>query len=63
MLDERIEGVVFRVEEFKRQLDWMHQNITSSSKKMQELYEQSQHLKELFQRIDQVEVRATFVMS
>lgn len=55
-LDERIENVVFRVEEFKRQLEWMHQNITSCSGKTHELYEHTQQLKELFRRIDQVEV-------
>ena len=49
---------MFRVEEFKRQLDWMHQNIASSSSKTQELHEHTQPLGELFQRIDQVEVSA-----
>ncbi len=53
--------MVFRVEEFKRQLEWMHQNITSNSTKMQELYEHTQHLKELFHRIDQVEVSGALV--
>ena len=56
VLDERVQSVVFRVEEFKQQLDHMHQNITSCSDKMQEVYEHMQQLKELFQRIDQVEV-------
>jgi len=55
VLDERVQSVVFRVEEFKQQLDHMHQNITSSSNKMQEAYEHMQQLRELFQRIDQVE--------
>ena len=56
VLDERVQSVVFRVEEFKQQLDHMHQNITSCSDKTQEVYEHMQQLKELFQRIDQVEV-------
>ncbi len=50
--------MVFRVEEFKRQLEWMHQNITSCSGKTQELYEHTQQLKDLYNRIDQLEVNS-----
>ena len=56
LLDDCIETVVVRVEEFKQQLDVMHKNITSSSNKMEELHEKTQQLTELFQRIDQIEV-------
>ena len=48
---------MFRVEEFQRQLDWMHQNVTSTSEKVSELHIQTQRFKELFDKIDQIEVR------
>lgn len=57
LVDDRIESVVLRVDEFKKQLETMHENLTSSSEKMQELHEKMRMLKELFKRIDQVEVR------
>ena len=56
-LDERIESVVFRVEEFKQQLSRMHSNITSTSDKMGQLHDNTEQLKALYKRIDQVEVR------
>ena len=56
-LDERIESVVFRVEEFKQQLSRMHSNITSTSDKMRQLHGNTEQLKALYTRIDQVEVR------
>ena len=56
MLDERIEGVVFRVEEFKQQLVHLHDNIATSSDKMAELQSNTAQLAQLFQRVDQVEV-------
>ncbi len=55
-LDERIESIVFRVEEFQRQLDWMHQNVTSTSEKVSDIHLQAQGFKELFNKIDQIEV-------
>ncbi len=58
-LDERIENVVFRVEEFKAQLAHMHTNISSTSDKMRHLHDNSEQLKTLYTRIDQVEVRWT----
>ena len=60
-LDERIQSIVVRVEEFQQQLDWMHQNMTSTSEKMSELYAKTQQLHHLFNRIDQVEVTEFFV--
>ena len=57
LLDDRIESVVLRVDEFKKQLETMHGNLASSSEKMQDLHEKMRMLKELFKRIDQVEVR------
>ena len=45
-----------RVDEFKQQLYFLHQNITSDSSKMQELQENSEQLEALFNRIDQMEV-------
>ena len=56
LVDDRIESVVLRVDEFKKQLETMNENLTSSSEKMQELHEKMRMLKELFKRIDQVEV-------
>ena len=56
MLDDRIESVVFRVEEFKSQLERMHQSLTSAFREMEELHKQMPLLKELFARIEQVEV-------
>ena len=60
LVDDRIESVVLRVDEFKKQLETMNENLTSSSEKMQELHEKMRMLKELFKRIDQVEVRLNF---
>ena len=48
---------MLRVDEFKKQLETMHENIASSSDKMQDLHERMRMLKDLFKRIDQVEVR------
>ena len=45
---------MLRVDEFKKQLETMNENLTSSSEKMQELHEKMRMLKELFKRIDQV---------
>ena len=56
LLDDRIESVVLRVDEFKKQLETMHENIASSSEKMEALHEKMTMLKELFKRIDQAEV-------
>lgn len=56
MLDDRIESVVFRVEEFKSQLERMHQSLTSAFGETEELHKQMPLLKELFARIEQVEV-------
>lgn len=55
-LDERIQSIVFRVEEFQRQLEWMHQNVTSTSEKVSDVHLQVQAFKTLFQKIDQIEV-------
>ena len=55
-LDERIQSIVFRVEEFQRQLEWMHQNVTSTSEKVSDIHLQAQEFKELFHKIDQIEV-------
>ena len=52
---------MLRVDEFKKQLETMHENLTGSSEKMQELHEKIRMLKELFKRIDQVEVRFGFI--
>lgn len=50
------------MDEFKKQLETMHENLSSSSEKMQELHEKMRMLKELFKRIDQAEVRLFFVL-
>lgn len=55
-LDERIEQVSFRVEEFQQQLSWMHQNVSSTSEKVSIVHSKMEQLKTLFERIDQVEV-------
>ncbi|XP_064393136.1 biogenesis of lysosome-related organelles complex 1 subunit 4-like [Halichondria panicea] len=60
-LDERIENVVFRVEEFKAQLAHMHTNISSTSDKMRHLHDNSEQLKTLYTRIDQVEAFVSLV--
>lgn len=57
-LDERIEQIVFRVEEFQQQLLWMHQNVSSTSEKVSIVHAKLDQLKALFERIDQVEVCA-----
>lgn len=48
---------MFRVEEFQRQLEWMHQNVTSTSEKVSDIHLQVQAFKALFQKIDQIEVK------
>lgn len=48
--------VLCRVDEFKQQLYFLHQNIASNSDKTQELYENTQQLTALFHKIDQMEV-------
>jgi uncharacterized coiled-coil DUF342 family protein len=53
--------VVLRVDEFKKQLETMNENLTSSSEKMEELHKKMRMLKELFNRIDQVEVNLDFL--
>ena len=55
-LDDRIEQIVFRVEEFKQQLLWMHQNVSSTSEKVSIVHAKLEQLMALFERIDQVEV-------
>ena len=47
---------MLRVDEFKKQLETMNENISSSSEKMQDLHDRMKMLKDLFKRIDQVEV-------
>jgi len=44
------------VEEFKQQLYFLHQNISSNSDKMEELQDSTDQLQALFQKIDQMEV-------
>ena len=56
LLDDRIESVLLRVDEFKKQLETMHENTASNSEKMQDLHDKMRMLKDLFKRIDQVEV-------
>lgn len=56
MLDDRIEGVVFRVEEFKSQLDHVQQHMISNAEKVDDLHSHVQQLKELYARVDQVQV-------
>lgn len=50
------QAFVYRVDEFKQQLYFLHQNIASNSKKTQELQENAQQLATLFHKIDQIEV-------
>ena len=45
-----------RVDEFKQQLYFLNQNITSNSEKMKALHENTEQLLALFQKIDQMEV-------
>ena len=47
---------MFRVEEFKSQLEHVHQNMMSSAEKMEDLHRHTKQLKELLARVDQVEV-------
>ena len=47
---------VVRVDEFKQQLYFLNQNITSNSEKMRELHENTEQLLALFQKIDVMEV-------
>ncbi len=52
-----------RVDEFKQQLYFLHQNISSNSNKMQELHENTEQLVALFHKIDQMEVCGRTVYS
>ena len=56
LLDDRIEGVVFRVEEFKSQLDHVQHNMVCNAEKVDDLHSYAQQLKDLYARADQVEV-------
>ncbi|XP_003384747.1 PREDICTED: uncharacterized protein LOC100633886 [Amphimedon queenslandica] len=62
-LDERIQSIHFRVEEFERQLEWMHQNVTSTSEKVSELHSHTLKLNDLFNKIDQIETFVNVVNS
>lgn len=44
------------MEEMKNQLDWMKQSMSSNTQKTELLLENTKRLKELFQRVDQIEV-------
>ena len=58
-MNEFVAAAVFcyyRVDEFKQQLYFLHQNIASNSDKTQELHENTQQLTALFHKIDQMEV-------
>ena len=57
MLDDRIEGVVFRVEEFKSQLEHVQHNMVCNAEKVDDLHSYTQQLKDLYARVDQVDVR------
>ena len=59
VLDDRIEGVVFRVEEFKSQLEHVQHNMVSNAEKVDDLHSYSQQLKDLYTRVDHVEVFTT----
>ena len=56
MLDDRIEGVVFRVEEFKSQLEHVQRNMISNAEKVDDLHSHVQQLKDLYTRVDQIQV-------
>lgn len=56
VMDDRIEGVVFRVEEFKSQLEHVQHNMVCNSEKVDDLHSYAQHLKDLYTRVDQVGV-------
>lgn len=58
-MDDRIEGVVFRVEEFKSQLEHVQHNMVSNAEKVDDLHSYSQQLKDLYTRVDHVEVFTT----
>jgi hypothetical protein len=62
-LDERIQSIAFRVEEFQRQLEWMYQNVTSTSEKVLELHLYMENFIELFDKIDQIEAFIQIVTS
>lgn len=55
-MDDRIEGVVFRVEEFKSQLEHVQHNMVCNSEKVDDLHSYAQHLRDLYTRVDQVGV-------
>ena len=57
VLDDRIEGVVFRVEEFKSQLEHVQHNMVCNAEKVDDLHSYTQQLKDLYARVDQVDVR------
>ena len=57
LLDDRIESVVFRVEEFKSQLEHVQHNMVSNAEKVDDIHSYVQQLKDLYARVDQVEVR------
>ena len=60
VLDDRIEGVVFRVEEFKSQLEHVQRNMISNAEKVDDLHSHVQQLKDLYARVDQVQVYVCF---
>lgn len=60
LMDDRIEGVVFRVEEFKSQLEHVQHNMVCNSEKMDDLHSYVQHLKDLYTRVDQVGVNCQY---
>lgn len=57
VLDDRIEGVVFRVEEFKSQLEHVQHSMVCNAEKIDDLHSHVRQLKDLYARVDQVEVR------
>ena len=56
VMDDRIESVVFRVEEFKSQLEHVQHNMICNAEKIDDLHSYVQQLKELYARVDQVQV-------
>lgn len=61
LLDEKVESVGCRMEEMKNQLDWMKQSMSSNTQKTELLLENTKRLKELFQRVDQIEAFVNLV--
>jgi cappuccino protein len=49
------ESILVRIEEFKNQLDVMQDKVTSSSVTLGEVYKETEQLKDLFKKIDDVE--------